>query len=1310
VRKLAIAAAVSLSLSGVSHALGLGEIEMYSALNQTLDAEIEILSATDEELNSMQVRLASPGAFARAGLIQLPVLSSVRFSVDRRPDGKPVVKIISDGEVVEPFLNFLIEVDAPGAVTLVREYTVLLDPPTFASQPAAPSNNSVATYVPTEADNNAVNAIGTEGVFIDLNDATVSTDALGESAAEVTFTVTSSESVAADTSTLFVPDAELISSAGTAVVDRGGEVISLEQELNITPEFDQTTSLTADTSSVNAGELIALDNLGAQGESGAPIFDREFDTGSSELISSDELKSLVVTETGNGIDGRFTETTVDDFSQFANAPSSVQTISDSDADGLAVGDLIDLSGIVASDDTFSNSSAIEGFTDSPDLSVSGDSYRVQPQDTLWRIANQTKARGVTPHQMMVALLNANPSAFAGGNMNRLSNGAVLSIPTEASQRSIDPAEAFARVQSWTRDNAANIPPAPTNYSAPVDNSFPVEPAPTAETVVFERDNTINEIIIRDNSTVTNSLEDVNRRMEQARDDLANETIQRDELRGRVNSLESNMEQMKDLITLRESQLSELENEVANTESMVSNGIDDELQAKLDKDLADAQSAIERKADIETNLVTAQAEAQAIRLSTEEDALRAQLAALEIEKRDLAASSQPEKAELVRQAEAEKTAMLQQAQNERQRVMAGLDSEKARIARDAELELAEMKNGAGAVGQNALANVQNERNRLAAETTQMQNELADMEAEKTRLLETAESNAAIAEQEAKDAKMRAEAERERLAEEAANKMADAEPVMKDTESAMKDTESAMKDTESAMKDTDADGTLSNIAADGKEMMGEGADKMSGLLGTGPLGQGIGDRKTVLGIGAGLSLLGLLGAWALRRRGRPEEDNERMLQPRADVRRPAPAKTNFDDRKTMYGENDAANAPVQRTAVDTKEGESSTQGAGAIAAAAAAGTAAVVSRDKNDADNNTQASGAQSPVVEPSSPKPPIGEMVEPVNEVDIEDTALDDTITEAEVYQRYGLHGQAEDLLKTAIKRSPENEEYHFKLLENYHDQKNAEDFNACRATFEEKFTNTEHTARIAEMARDLNGDAASTAGGDVSQQGSDVSSGALGAVAAGAAGVAGVASAAGSGIVGKGKDTIAGVGSMLDRKQDEVSGLETGAEESLLDQTIDPGDEFSMDELQATGDLNALQGDVDKLEDHGGMALDDVDLASLDDDGTMNLEDIAGAQMSGADLGSLDLTNTDTSFDELSLDDAEMTSLAGIKDNTSSLESEFPIEGAGGSDEMETMLDLAKAYMDMGDNSNAEKALKDIASRGNSLQQAEAAELLKKLS
>ena len=101
--------------------------------------------------------------------------SSVQFSVDRRPDGKPVVKVNSAGPVVEPFLNFLIEVDAPGNVKLVREYTVLLDPPAFASEPAP----AAATFTAAEPV-----STGDEGTFVDLGSslATVETaEAITES-------------------------------------------------------------------------------------------------------------------------------------------------------------------------------------------------------------------------------------------------------------------------------------------------------------------------------------------------------------------------------------------------------------------------------------------------------------------------------------------------------------------------------------------------------------------------------------------------------------------------------------------------------------------------------------------------------------------------------------------------------------------------------------------------------------------------------------------------------------------------------------------------------------------------------------------------------------------------------------------------------------------------------------------------------------------------------------------------------------------------------------------------------------------------
>jgi len=469
-------------------------------------------------------------------------------------------------------------------------------------------------------------------------------------------------------------------------------------------------------------------------------------------------------------------------------------------------------GTVETDDVSTNTDTTAGVASGASagfVELSGDDYQIQSQDTLWSIANSTKASGVTPHQMMVAVFNANRSAFIGGNINRMINGAVLEIPTEAAQRSVNRSDAFAIVQSWTRGDAT-FTPAPSTFTA--------DPIPVADT----------------------DLEDVNRRLEEARIDLAGETEQRDVLQDRVSSLENSVEETQD-----------------------------------------AQTAIERKADLDKNVATAEAEAQSIRLSSEEDALRAQLAALEIEKRDLAASSQAEKAELVRLAEVEKTTLLQQARSERERIMAELEEEKARISREAELEVAQVRNEASAENQRVVAEAQEERDRLAAETEAMQSQLAEMEAEKNRLLESAQAD------EAEEVTRLAADEEQRIVEE---RLAALDQVPANT------------DEISAATDTDADGssTLSNLAGSGKSMVSDGVDKVNGLIG-GPLGQGIGDRKTVLGIGAVLSLLGLLGAWAMRRRSR-KVDDKRMLSPRADVRRPAPARTNFDDRKTMQDHDD------------------------------------------------------------------------------------------------------------------------------------------------------------------------------------------------------------------------------------------------------------------------------------------------------------------------------------------------------------------------------------------------------------------------
>jgi len=125
-----------LLLPGISHALGLGDVHLNSPLNAPLDAEIELVNATPEDLATLDARLASKDTFARYGLDWPQFMSSVTVTRDRSANGTQVLRIKSTETVTEPFLTLLIEASwARGR--LVREYTVLLDPPVFAPNSVA---------------------------------------------------------------------------------------------------------------------------------------------------------------------------------------------------------------------------------------------------------------------------------------------------------------------------------------------------------------------------------------------------------------------------------------------------------------------------------------------------------------------------------------------------------------------------------------------------------------------------------------------------------------------------------------------------------------------------------------------------------------------------------------------------------------------------------------------------------------------------------------------------------------------------------------------------------------------------------------------------------------------------------------------------------------------------------------------------------------------------------------------------------------------------------------------------------------------
>ena len=119
-----------------SLALGLGEIEVNSFLNQPLNAEIEVISARAGEIDDLLVGLASRDAFSRAGLTRTIGLSDLRFAVKKNEEGdSAVILVTTKASVKEPFLNFLVEADWSKG-RLLREFTVLLDPPFYADTPA----------------------------------------------------------------------------------------------------------------------------------------------------------------------------------------------------------------------------------------------------------------------------------------------------------------------------------------------------------------------------------------------------------------------------------------------------------------------------------------------------------------------------------------------------------------------------------------------------------------------------------------------------------------------------------------------------------------------------------------------------------------------------------------------------------------------------------------------------------------------------------------------------------------------------------------------------------------------------------------------------------------------------------------------------------------------------------------------------------------------------------------------------------------------------------------------------------------------
>lgn len=151
-------------------ALGLGEIEVRSHLNQRFDAVIPLTSVEADELAGLRVSLASPEDFTRAGLDRADYLSSLRFAV--RSDGAPRIEISSDKVEREPFVQLLLEVRGNGN-RILRQYTVLLDPPGMASSPPPAAAElpiaPAAAAAPASAPAQASDSAAPQSIFVEVD-------------------------------------------------------------------------------------------------------------------------------------------------------------------------------------------------------------------------------------------------------------------------------------------------------------------------------------------------------------------------------------------------------------------------------------------------------------------------------------------------------------------------------------------------------------------------------------------------------------------------------------------------------------------------------------------------------------------------------------------------------------------------------------------------------------------------------------------------------------------------------------------------------------------------------------------------------------------------------------------------------------------------------------------------------------------------------------------------------------------------------------------------------------------------------------
>jgi len=325
--------------------------------------------------------------------------------------------------------------------------------------------------------------------------------------------------------------------------------------------------------------------------------------------------------------------------------------------------------------------------------------------------------------------------------------------------------------------------------------------------------------------------------------------------------------------------------------------------------------------------------------------------------------------------------------------------------------------------------------------------------------------------------------------------------------------------------------------------------------------------------------------------------------------------------------------------------------------------------------------------------------------DVHSTEVD-PIAEADVYIAYGREGQAEEILKEALRRQPERQAIRAKLAEIYSGRKDVRAFEGvARELHQMTGGQSEEWPKVAAMGLALDPGNALYGGVEPARSGPSSAAAAVGAGAV-AAGVAAQAS------------------DSLDFPELRVDDLDTPdriePELSRTAQALDdiPNLDFdlNLDTRPAAGGADRDDGLGDALADAGAAVESPADRAAALDSRfelpTLDLSSSLEAETQSLERLDLDLPALD-GLTEISRE----ASAAGLDLSPLSLDLEPAVMevadasagGAGRWQEMATKLDLASAYEEIGDKEGARELLQEVIKGGDNGQQQKARAMLSKI-